>query len=245
MVVSEGESSTEGSTAVPPYVVPMGWVGGHDHEGGASVPRNLRADSRAEFMGTLTLEASLLQAENLISLNAELELRHEKMKAAQKELVTEAVHRQLADHVASVTAGLEERLNVVTEDKLVVEGDLEVTHRRLRSLSLEKEVNEHVLLEELVMAKQVADGLQGHIAELVEGNTRLEEEFRLSTKWWEAALALPLLVLYQTRDVPELRHLGYSGRQGFLPLGDAMDITPEEEAQLEEEDRAATAQPPA
>ncbi|KAF6133953.1 hypothetical protein GIB67_040717 [Kingdonia uniflora] len=205
-------------------------------------PRVRRAAVVAAVRGTLTLEASLLRAENLVSRNADLELRLEEMKATQKELVTEAIYRELADHVASVTVGLEEQLKVVIEEKLVVEGDLEVTHGRLRSPSLEKEANEHVLREELVMAKQVADGLQGRVAELVEGNGRLEEEFHLSTKWWVAMLAPPLLVLRQTRDVPELRHLGYSGRQFPLPLGDAMDITPEEEAQLE--DRAAAAQPP-
>ncbi|KAF6158297.1 hypothetical protein GIB67_022377 [Kingdonia uniflora] len=71
-------------------------------------PRACRATVVVAIRGTLTLEASLLQAENLVSRNAELEQRHEEMEAAQKELVMEVVHRELADHVASVTAELAE-----------------------------------------------------------------------------------------------------------------------------------------
>ncbi|KAF6136508.1 hypothetical protein GIB67_035067 [Kingdonia uniflora] len=50
MVVSEGESMTEGSTARPSCTVPVGWVGGHDHEAGTSVPRDLRVESQADFV---------------------------------------------------------------------------------------------------------------------------------------------------------------------------------------------------
>ncbi|KAF6165283.1 hypothetical protein GIB67_042699 [Kingdonia uniflora] len=49
MVVSEGESTTEGSTAGPLCAVPMGWVGTHDHEAGTLVPRDLRVESQANF----------------------------------------------------------------------------------------------------------------------------------------------------------------------------------------------------
>ncbi|KAF6166750.1 hypothetical protein GIB67_005626 [Kingdonia uniflora] len=39
-----------GSTAGPSCVVPVGWVGGHDHEAGTSVPRDLRIESQVDFV---------------------------------------------------------------------------------------------------------------------------------------------------------------------------------------------------
>ncbi|KAF6162452.1 hypothetical protein GIB67_017340 [Kingdonia uniflora] len=47
-----------------------------------------------------------------------------------------------------------------------------------------------------------------------------------------------MLILHQTQDVPELCHLGYFSRQGARPLDSRMDITPEEEGQQEEEEKA-------
>ncbi|KAF6169395.1 hypothetical protein GIB67_002882 [Kingdonia uniflora] len=50
IVVSEGESMMEGSTASPSDVVLVGLVDGYDHEAGTSVPRNLRVESQVDFL---------------------------------------------------------------------------------------------------------------------------------------------------------------------------------------------------
>ncbi|KAF6155685.1 hypothetical protein GIB67_007122 [Kingdonia uniflora] len=99
-------------------------------------PRARRAAVVAAVRCTLTLKAVLLRGENLADRNAELEHRLEEMQAHQKELVQEAVHHELAEHVANVTGGLEERVKILTEEKLPVEGDFEGTHGRIKVLAL-------------------------------------------------------------------------------------------------------------
>ncbi|KAF6169023.1 hypothetical protein GIB67_038520 [Kingdonia uniflora] len=112
-------------------------------------PRARRAAVVAAVRCTLTVEAALLRSENLVIRNAELEHRLEEMQAIQKELVKEAVQHELAEHLANVTTGLEERLRITIEEKALVEGDLEATHRRLKTLTLEKDAGEQTLREQL------------------------------------------------------------------------------------------------
>ncbi|KAF6149602.1 hypothetical protein GIB67_011211, partial [Kingdonia uniflora] len=152
----------------------------------------------------------------------------------------EAVHHELAQHVVNVTGGFEERVKILSEEKLQVEGDLGATHGHLKALALEKLVSEQALREQLAGEKQVSGELQDRVAELVDDKTWLKDEFCLSTEWWVATLALPLLIMRQTQDVPELPHLGLSAQQGPVPFINKMDITLDEEAQLVKEDKAAS-----
>ncbi|KAF6145740.1 hypothetical protein GIB67_016189, partial [Kingdonia uniflora] len=110
---------------------------------------------------TLTLEAALLCSENLVSHNVNLEHRLEEMQAMQNELVKRAMQHELVEHLANVTAGLEEHLRIANEEKAFVEGDLEATHGRQQMLMLEKEAGEQTLREQLIGEKLVLDGLQG------------------------------------------------------------------------------------
>ncbi|KAF6145893.1 hypothetical protein GIB67_028888, partial [Kingdonia uniflora] len=50
VVIFEGESTTEGSMAGSSGAMPVGFVGGNDHEAGTSVCHNLRVESQIDFV---------------------------------------------------------------------------------------------------------------------------------------------------------------------------------------------------
>ncbi|KAF6148770.1 hypothetical protein GIB67_019378 [Kingdonia uniflora] len=164
----------------------------------------LFSDGLPEGECTLTLEVALQCKEIIANRNNNLEQRLADMQAHQKELLREAVQGELADYMVDQTKGL----------------------------GLEKEGNEQVLRDQLTREGMVSADLQCHVKELVENVASIENEFRMSTDWWVVIITPPLLTLLLTQDVPELRHLDYSGRQGPLPTGIKKDITAKEEAEV-------------